>query len=211
MPHVRPIVLLLPVWILTVAIGWTLVTRYEVSPTPSASAPEIWPTIEVEAPEDRPTLLVFIHPRCPCTRATVSELARLVARVPDAFALRAVFVCPPGTEPRWAETFTWHEAGRIPGVERILDQDGVLARAFDARVSGGTLLYDVDGALLFEGGITGSRGHEGANLGRLTLEEIGLGRHPDVSPTPVFGCPLLGPDSSTEHTCEPGSEVSHVG
>ena len=43
---------------------------------------------------------------------------------------------------------------------------------FGAETSGQTLLYDRDGRLLFSGGTTGSRGHDGDNAG--------FASHPDA-------------------------------
>lgn len=201
--------LVLTSWALVVVGGWTVVTRYEVTPTPRAITPPAWPTsATLDAPTERPVLLVFIHPHCPCTRATVTELDLLATRVHTRFDLRAVFVCPPGTDPGWEESAIWRATARIPDLTRVVDRNGRLARAFGAAVSGETLLYDRDGALLFAGGITSSRGHEGMSLGRQTLEAWGRQETPDVASTPVFGCPLLDDAGAcTDHECGPGEPV----
>jgi len=206
------LVLLATSWALVVAAGWTVVTRYEVTPTESGVVPETWPSSAVAgAPTDRPVLLVFIHPHCPCTRATVSELDLLATRVHASFDLRAVFVQPPGTSPEWVETGTWRAAGRIPGLSRLVDEDGRLARSFGASVSGETLLYGTDGTLLFAGGITASRGHAGLSLGRQALEAWGRDETPGTRSTLVFGCPLLEERTRpVDHECRI-TEADHAG
>jgi hypothetical protein len=73
-----------------------------------------------------------------------------------------------------------------------VDVGGAEASRFGARTSGYVLLYDASGKLTFQGGITGSRGHAGENIGRRTLQRI-----LDAEPGPmhehaVYGCALLG-------------------
>jgi hypothetical protein len=52
------------------------------------------------------------------------------------------------------------------------------------------VLYNSDGQLLFSGGITGARGHEGDNAGE-DLVIAGLnGQNVGFQHTPVFGCSL---------------------
>ncbi len=56
------------------------------------------------------------------------------------------------------------------------------------------ILYDAKGDLLFKGGVTGSRGHEGDNLGIEALRaSIDTGR-PAPRGSLVFGCALSGSD-----------------
>jgi hypothetical protein len=46
------------------------------------------------------------------------------------------------------------------------------------------------GSLVFSGGISDARGHEGDNPGRTALMAILTGGHPAAIRTPVFGCYL---------------------
>jgi hypothetical protein len=63
---------------------------------------------------------------------------------------------------------------------------------FGAETSGTILLYDYHGNLLFKGGITGSRGHAGDNLGEDAIASLCLGQAAATNQTPVFGCSLFG-------------------
>jgi hypothetical protein len=141
-------------------------------------------------------LVLFLHPRCPCSRATVSELERLAAECPNKFALRIVFVRPPSTPSGWEQTDLYRTAGSIPQSVVSIDENAVEARRFGAATSGQTLLYAVDGRLLFRGGITPSRGHEGDNSGRSALASLITTGHSTTTQTAVFGCSLL--DHSTQ-------------
>ena len=91
---------------------------YEHSAGLAAAAPEVWPRENLPSVtngEQRGTLLVFVHPRCPCSLATANELARLVAKTRDRLAIRVIFMVP-GSEPNgWEKGRLWDVVGEIPG------------------------------------------------------------------------------------------------
>jgi hypothetical protein len=144
---------------------------------------------------------MFAHPRCPCTRASLSELARLLTQVPDKLNTYVVFLKPEGTPVDWDKTDLWRTATAIPGVTVLSDSTGMEARHFHAETSGQTLLYNQIGALLFQGGITLARGHEGDNPGRTALQDLIRTGHSDQTNTAVFGCGLF------ETQCQKGTIV----
>jgi hypothetical protein len=109
----------------------------------------------------------------------------------------AIFVRPEGISPQWEQTDLWQSVKSIPDVQVISDKDGSEARRFDAKTSGEVRLYDVDGTLVFYGGITGARGHAGDNLGSDTVFACLQGDQPKEPGTFSFGCPLF----STNHDC----------
>ncbi|HLK57286.1 MAG TPA: hypothetical protein VKU00_12010, partial [Chthonomonadaceae bacterium] len=81
-------------------------------------------------------------------------------------------------------------AASLPGVTALPDEEGREAQSFHAATSGYTLLYDGNGRLLYRGGITSARGHEGANAGQETLLALLQGQQPTHTQFPVFGCSL---------------------
>ena len=191
-----PIVLI--VWIAAVASGFYWLELRAAVPTPPASAPHNWPdSSSLRLAADRPTLLVFLHPHCPCSRASLEGLARLLVNSPD---VSVTVVClsnaAAGTD--WHQTSLWRTAARLPGVERIADRNGSEARHFGADVSGRTLLYSAEGRLLFEGGLTPARGHVGDNLGSRTLREWISTGHSQATAGPAFGCELFTPGAAEE-------------
>jgi hypothetical protein len=142
-----------------------------------------------QAPE-KPELLVFIHPQCPCSRATLSELERLTAQTGSRLDTQ-VYVFAPKTQSRdWAMGDLYQRARDIPGVQVSLDPDGSSARSYGARTSGQVLLYSPEGRLVFSGGITASRGHEGDNDGKDAILAYAKDGHSTIRSTPVFGCAL---------------------
>jgi hypothetical protein len=107
-----------------------------------------------------------------------------MAKVHVLFYRRADF--PTG----WEKTDLWHSAAMIPGVVPISDKDGLEAIRFGAETSGQVMLYSAQGELLFRGGITVARGHQGGNPGFDTLLACLTEGKADPTPWPVFGCPL---------------------
>lgn len=87
----------------------------------------------------------------------------------------------------------------------MTDVGGAQARVFGAFISGQTLLYSATGSLLFNGGITDARGHEGDNPGRTALTSILSGGKPAAIQTPVFGCYLYA-ESDVKATVIPNEK-----
>ena len=73
----------------------------------------------------------------------------------------------------------------------LCDEGGREAVKFAAAASGHALLYDAAGKLLFSGGITFSRGHQGDNAGRDAIERLARGERPGYCESPVFGCAIV--------------------
>jgi hypothetical protein len=180
------------VWAGVLGAGFTLLSRYKSAAAPAAEGvPTQWPPgSSLTRVAARPTLVVFAHPRCPCTHATVSEMARLLARTPGRVTTHVVVVAPAGVPADWTDTGLWDRAAGLPGAHVRRDAGGAEAALFRANVSGLVLLYDEAGRLRFQGGVTAARGHEGDSLGRQRLLAVLEGRAPDRADGPVFGCGL---------------------
>jgi hypothetical protein len=179
-------------WLGAVLGGFFLLLEYKAAPGEMAGAPARWPrTTQAERAAGRPTLVMFAHPHCPCTRASVAELERLVGRFPQ-IAARVFFLKPEDLPGGWEKTDLWRSASAIPGALAIRDDDGREARLFGAMTSGFTAVYDADGALLFSGGLTSSRGHEGDSFGVRRIASLLTTGTADKRDSPVFGCALHG-------------------
>src|SRR5260221_9523010 len=179
-------------WVVAVSVGLSVLWAYENGPGDAANAPAQWPVASrLPAPHHRPALVLLLHPQCPCSHATVAELARLMTHVQDRVEAHVLFLQPRGMSESWAKSDLWKNAAAIPGVDVRLDEGGAEAQRFGGATSGETLLYDTAGHLRFNGGITGSRGHEGDNAGRSALESILGGGTSGTPSTFVFGCALF--------------------
>lgn len=187
--------ILTAVWLGVAGIGLAGLWRYEATPGKVGAPSANWPDdSQIERRVQRPTLVVFAHPRCPCTRASLGELALIMAHCPGRVDAHVLFFKPSGFPNDWEKTDLWRSAEAIPGVKAASDSDGSEAKRFGAATSGHSLLYDQKGRLLFSGGITASRGHSGDNAGRNAIESLLMGRAASQNQTSVFGCPLLGRD-----------------
>jgi hypothetical protein len=191
-------------WSLAIFAGMMTLLAYSNSPGPEVTSPATWPVkSRISLDRNRPTLVVFAHPRCPCTRASLSELDRLLSNCQGQLTAQVWFIKPPGTSAEWTKTDLWRQATAIPGVTVHSDDDGVETRRFHAETSGYIVLYDPRGNLLFQGGITDSRGHEGDNEGRTALESLVQGKLFKQVRTPVYGCSLLGQCSRPQTNSTP--------
>ena len=192
--------LLTALWATSTAFGLSYLWAYDSTPGRPARAPRAWPhDARVTLAADRPTLILLIHPHCPCSRATLGELAALMTDCRDHLAATVLMLRPDGTPPGWEHTDLWDSAAAIPGVTVLADEQGAHARLFGAATSGQALLYAPDGQLLFAGGITASRGHRGDNPGRAAITTLVLqdgDPRPGPAQTPVFGCPLTNDRTS---------------
>ncbi len=187
------------VWIAIVCFGVGWLWSYNQAAGSPATPPKNWPEkSEIARGSGRHTLVMLAHPKCPCTRASVEELSKLMTNSPGRVDAYILFVAPKSAPCDWYQTDLWSSAARIPGVTTILDQDGIEAARFGALTSGQVVLYDGDGRLVFHGGITQSRGHIGDNAGRSAIESlVNRGRAgPDRSL--VFGCPLFNSASECQ-------------
>jgi hypothetical protein len=181
------------VWLACVGTGLWALWAYDNRPGVSADAPGRWPAATaLKRSADRHTLLFVAHPQCTCTRASLEELAEILARAsshrPKTYVL---FLKPSNVDAGWEQTDLWTRAAALPNVTVLRDDDGVEARRFGAETSGQTLLYDDRGTLIYSGGITGSRGHAGENAGELALVALLTRGHAERRSASVFGCSLF--------------------
>lgn len=196
-------------WIAGISSGLALLWQYAAADGKAASAPVHWPLAnKIPLSKDRATLLMTLHPHCPCSRATLGELAKLMSEAQGLLETQALFIRPPGVPVDWEKTDLWLQASRIPGVSVFSDEAGQEAQLFGAKTSGQALLYDKQGILLFSGGITGGRGHAGDNEGRATIVRLLRGAPSAKVQTPVYGCALFA--AQDECADQPACPTVHL-
>lgn len=180
-------------WLAALAGGLTATWRYENAPGLDLhNAPRVWP-VESRIPRvpGRASVVMIVHAQCPCSRASVGELALVMAHVQGIADAHVMFYTPAGVSLDWHQSDLWSAAARIPGVQVRVDEGALEQRLFGVATSGHTFLYDKHGALQFSGGITGARGHSGDNAGRTAILSLLRGIASDRQSTFVFGCSLL--------------------
>lgn len=181
---------------MVISFGLWVLLGYENTPGKAAEAPHHWPAdSKIQPARDHPTLVILAHPHCPCTRATIGELAAIMAHSQGRLTAYVLFVKPAGFPDDWDKSDLWQSAGSIPGVSVVIDDEGAEAVRFHAATSGQSLLYDAGGSLLFSGGITASRGHYGDNAGQSAIVSFVNSGAAERTESVVFGCPLFDPES----------------
>lgn len=187
-------------WVVAISFGWWKLATYQFGPDSSQGALIVahWPTdTNLSLASGRATILFFVHPKCPCTRASLAELERLwmlnPTDTPRPPQLIVVATVPPGATDDWTTTATIERARAMAGAQIVIDENGSEARRFGVATSGTVMWFDAKGRRLYSGGITASRGHEGDNAGRDALTGLMRGgRDPAFGP-PALGCRLCLP------------------
>lgn len=184
--------LLIPLWLAVVAVLALRLVSYSSTPGIAGHPPSRWPIAShIVRIAGEPTLIIMLHPHCPCARASLTELSELLARVNNPVNAIILFVKPASTADEWEKTGIWNTASSLWGVTVLVDHDGTESQIFNSHTSGQVMLYGANDELLFTGGITIARGHTGDNEGRRTLIKLLAGEHAEAVKTAVFGCPLL--------------------
>ncbi len=184
-------------WLAAIAGGARVLLVYENTAAQAAQAPERWPShTPLLRRDNRFTLVLLAHPDCPCTRASLAELEIAMSQLEGRLAAFVIFTKTGASAEQIAESGLWRKAASIPGVSVFYDAGGRETDRFGGQASGQTMLYNREGALVFSGGITRTRGHQGENEGVDTLVRLVTGGEGDkVLHTSVYGCDLHDPSA----------------
>lgn len=192
--------ILIAIWMVFLGFGSWYLWSYENTPGATAHFSSHIPARHnVALDAERPTIIVFAHPHCPCSRASISELTKSLSQFQNKFRTKVYFYIPPGKDIQWAHSSLWEKTQRLPDTEVFIDPDGKIARAFEAKISGETFVLSPQDKILYHGGMTASRGHEGESAGSRGLADIARRGVASVVESPVFGCSLF-----KEETLSPG-------
>jgi len=181
-------------WAALIGLGVWAMARYETTPGPVGPVPVVWPReTSLVLTKDAATILVFIHPRCSCSEATLTELERLLNWGHGRVRALAIFAMPDNPGPAWANSSIVQRASEIPNMTIIQDRGGLEAHRFGALTSGFTEVFASTGALQFSGGITPARGQTGDSKGAQAIRDAIIQGTPRSRRTRVFGCQLENP------------------
>ena len=187
-------------WAIAVGAGMTGMLRYQMTASIEAQiVPGKWPDdASIQRDSHRATLVMMLHPQCPCSRASLHELGELMARADGRLDAQVLFIEPANAPADWLNGDLWNQAKAIPNVAVSIDKDGKDAAAFGATTSGQVAVYDASGTMRFKGGITAGRGHEGDNAGYLAILSLIRDGSTQVVATPVYGCSLQTPKADAK-------------
>lgn len=180
------------VWLAIVGCGFAVLHRYEATPGRASAPSPAWPKDSpIPLEEHRLTMVLALHPRCPCSTATIGELEELLARHPGRAALNVLLYKPANQPDDWTTSRSSQTLARWADTRLWIDEEGREAARVGALTSGHLLIYDADGRLCFSGGITPGRGRYGASAGSEAVAAVLDGLHGEWKQTPVYGCSLL--------------------
>jgi hypothetical protein len=178
-------------WAVLVVAALGGLAAYSFAPGPQSAPPPRGQFQPSDASnDDRFELVMAVHPKCPCTRASVGELARLVARFPDQLRCTVLAYRPANADADWDETVLIQSARQQPHTTVVFDDEGKHVRELGMSTSGSVILYSPAGKPEYWGGITMARGHAGDSIGSDAIHAILTGRTPDRRTAPVFGCAI---------------------
>jgi hypothetical protein len=181
-------------WVIVVALGIGALWNYEYRAGARLPGEEAWPAKASVAPvPGRFNLVISLHPHCPCSRATLNELEKILAHPRNAVHLQVLLFEPDHAPQGWSQSSLSEALAKFPDTTITTDPEGRQALLFGAQTSGDLALFSPAGRRLFHGGITGSRGHEGDNAGAEAVLGFLNGEQPATGVTPVYGCPIQTP------------------
>src|SRR5687768_13393663 len=98
-------------WLLAFLIWWALIVggygllfRYSFAVGKASPAPRSIPSsLAASVPLMKPQLFVALHPHCPCSRATVSELAKILTRATNSSDVTLLIFKPANEPDAWME------------------------------------------------------------------------------------------------------------
>lgn len=185
------------IWGGLASIGCISLLLYSITPGTMGDSLASWSSNSSIIPDRTcANLVLLMHPHCPCSRATLSELEEILAQCPGTVATHILFLKPQSEADDWAITDLWRRAAAMPGVQVHVDEDGQEARRFAAATSGHASLFDRAGRQVFSGGITIARGHVGENQGSRSIISFLTGsvvteNSKKQEQCNVFGCRLF--------------------
>lgn len=183
------------IWIATIIVGMLWLCDYSTKPGRTLAKVDTWPAESRITRHGDLTLVVFMHPKCPCSRATMRQLEEILNTIKQGkhdVEVHILFYSPSEFSSHWIKTDLWRHANRLGKVQA--DRDGEEAKSFGAIISGHVLLFDKEDRT-FAGGVTSGRGHDGESPGKFALIQLIQGkprsRSANAPPEfPVYGCEL---------------------
>ena len=180
------------VWLGAILAGFAKWEKYDHTPGPEPIA-----EVDLAVASSPCEVVMFLHPQCPCSRASLGELIRMVSFFPGRTKalpdIRVVMVLPDGVGEDWEQSSLCDLASSARALMVGHDRGGRAARKAGVVTSGHVIVRDAEGGVVFSGGITPARGRSGLSPGASALRAI-LDGEPVSGKFPVYGCPLFDSD-----------------
>src|SRR4051812_41665248 len=121
-PAKRWVMPLAAAWLVAAVFGSAWLTAYSQKPGVAALPPIDWPEgVPLARPQGISILVMTLHPKCPCSEASVAELEKIVTHVPGGAAYYVLLVKPKNATGDWSDTSVANAARAVPGVIVVPD------------------------------------------------------------------------------------------
>jgi hypothetical protein len=178
------------IWLCGIGWTWTALNIHTFRPEQTVSVIMLHPEKQPQAIIPKSRIVMFAHPLCPCTRASLIKLGEVALQVKDQSQIRVVFVTR-GLNPEDVTTSkTLALARQLKHVTTELDESGTEECLYQATVSGEVFAFDAQGERIFHGGLTSGRGHLGVASSQEYLEQLITGKATEPLDAAVYGCRL---------------------
>jgi hypothetical protein len=167
--------------------GFGLLIRYEATASQTGSPQAAESTVFRDG--NVFSVVIGLHPHCPCSRATVAELLKIYSHVPEKTKITALVFKPKTEADSWIECVSLSTLQKM-NATIVVDTDGERATSLGLNTSGQIQIYSPQGKLLYNGGITGARGHAGDNIGEGKALALLRGEIKFAESAPTFGCSI---------------------
>jgi hypothetical protein len=202
-------ILVIGIWFVLVVTGFAFLAVYSNTDGAADAPPQDvdFAALSLPTVSGKYHLVMAVHPKCPCTRASINELNRIAAKCGDDLTYSFLIYRPEYETVDWAQSGTVVAVGKMPGAILVPDPSGKIAARLGMKTSGSTVLFDPSGASVFYGGITAARNHEGDNLGSDAVVSFVRNGSADRNHAPVFGCPIHLDSCAEDHCQSSGGSV----
>lgn len=141
------------------------------------------------------SLILMIHPDCPCTKATMRNLSTILESTRIPIKAEIVAAMPEGYKGPRANLAI---ARSIVKSDLVVMSESSASERFGARTSGHLFVFDPDRNLVYSGGLTPARGAEDASSSLKWFQAL-VTQYPVASSGPTFGCPLAARRRGVTH------------
>lgn len=182
------------VWLASLVASAAVLERYARTPGSAGEASPASLSQGNAAASGTWRVTMYAHPKCPCTRASLAELARVARATGSGVSVEyeVVMYRPDSADDDWVRGRSWDLASEINGARIVIDPEGRIAARDGGLTSGHVVVRDASGAVVYAGGVTNGRGETGASAAGDALIHALRGGESALSVGPVFGCEITG-------------------
>lgn len=192
--HMQPIMLL---WVTAVTILFALLIWHDKSGVRLTTAADDFQSLPDSNPIDSSQLQspkwhieLFVHPQCPCTRATLKLVDRLHRELLVPPELTIYVASYDQIKSDWSSSPNLRLAQQLDQAVVMEDKEANRAKSLGVKASGTLVVTDGEGNRLFAGGITAGRSCEQLNPSYFSVRNLLNNPATGLSNTVVYGCDL---------------------